>query len=488
MNDLLELKDTPLRSSKFALSKDRWFEATDNGLFYVEAKPKKDSKPEKQTTALTSSKFEIVGFLCPLDGVDDRGLLIDIGERRVSVRRSEVATASDLLRWLADRTVFFDPSHISKVHQYLMAWQGETITGYTRNGWQSNRAFVVGDHVVNGEGVVLRTPYNQIQFAQQGTYEEWRAHVLPHIRKKQGWVFATLVALSSPILHVVKAPTGTVFNLAGTSSRGKTDGLKAGMTVWGKPTDKGADGCVQSFRTTVNGIESIAVQCSHVFLALDEMKLADSEVLREGAYLLGNGRGKMRSKPDGTAREVSTWLVNALVCGEKTAEGIFDAAGVTQAAGQVIRWIDIDADPLLPVLPLNDVWAFTEAISKHYGTAGPTLVRRIVDKGEDEIRRLYEDALKALYQGEDSKVQRAAMSFATLVVAGEVMDIETRVVREAWERWLAEGVDKALDDFHQMGVGMLEFIDAKRGAEPPRVCRRPFCLSHAAMSDCSSMA
>ena len=24
--------------------------------------------------------------------------------------------------------------------------------------------------------------------------------------------------------------------------------------------------------------------------------------------------------------------------------------------------------------------------------------------------------------------------------------------------------------------------------EPPRVCRRPFCLSHAAMSDCSSMA
>ena len=24
--------------------------------------------------------------------------------------------------------------------------------------------------------------------------------------------------------------------------------------------------------------------------------------------------------------------------------------------------------------------------------------------------------------------------------------------------------------------------------EPHRVCRRPFCLSHAAMSDCSSMA
>ena len=29
---------------------------------------------------------------------------------------------------------------------------------------------------------------------------------------------------------------------------------------------------------------------------------------------------------------------------------------------------------------------------------------------------------------------------------------------------------------------------AKDGDEPRRVCRRPFCLSHAAMSDCSSMA
>ena len=197
------------------------------------------------------------------------------------------------------------------------------MTAYTRNGWQSNGAFVVGDLVVNGEGVVLRTAYNQVPFARKGTFEDWRTDVLPHIRKKPGWLFATLVALSSPILHIIKAPTGTVLNLTGTTSRGKTDGLKVGMTVWGRPSDKGVDGCVQSFRTTVNGIESIAVQSNHVFLALDEMKMAESSVLRDGAYLLGNGRGKMRSKPDGTSREVATWLVNTLVCGEKTVEGIF---------------------------------------------------------------------------------------------------------------------------------------------------------------------
>ena len=142
----------------------------------------------------------------------------------------------------------------------------------------------------------------------------------------------------------------------------------------------------------------------------------------------------------------------------------FDAAGVAQAAGQVIRWIDVDADPLLPILPLDEIWALTVVIDKHYGTAGPELVGRIVKMGEDDVRRRYKDALSALYDGDDSKLERAAASFATLVVAGKIMDIETEVVREVWERWLKEDVDKALDDFHQMAVGILDFIDARRGS------------------------
>ena len=464
MNKLLKLTDATVQSTRLHLSKNTWFEATDDRLIYVELKDAKDGDPKRLVTPLTFSKFEIIGFLKPIEGDVDRGLLVDIGERKVTLRRLEVATTADLSRWLADRDMFFDPKHIGKLLQYIMAWKGKSVTAYTRNGWQSNGAFVVGDLVVNGEGVVLRTAYNQVPFARKGTFEDWRTDVLPHIRKKPGWLFATLVALSSPILHIIKAPTGTVLNLTGTTSRGKTDGLKVGMTVWGRPSDKGVDGCVQSFRTTVNGIESIAVQSNHVFLALDEMKMAESSVLRDGAYLLGNGRGKMRSKPDGTSREVATWLVNTLVCGEKTVEGIFDAAGVAQAAGQVIRWIDVDADPLLPILPLDEIWALTDVIDKHYGTAGPELVGRIVKMGEDDVRRRYKDALSALYDGDDSKLERAAASFATLVVAGKIMDIETEVVREVWERWLKEDVDKALDDFHQMAVGILDFIDARRGS------------------------
>jgi hypothetical protein len=38
------------------------------------------------------------------------------------------------------------------------------------------------------------------------------------------------------------------------------------------------------------------------------------------------------------------------------------------------------------------------------------------------------------------------------------------------------------------GIKIPDSKIAREAAEPPRVCRRPFGLSYAAMADCSSMA
>jgi hypothetical protein len=41
---------------------------------------------------------------------------------------------------------------------------------------------------------------------------------------------------------------------------------------------------------------------------------------------------------------------------------------------------------------------------------------------------------------------------------------------------------------HQIFPTVITLLDTKLLDEPPRVCRRPFGLSYAAMADCSSMA
>ena len=75
MNKLLELTDAPVQSTELHLSKNTWFEATDDRLIYVELKDAKDGDPKRLVTQLTFSKFEIIGFLKPIEGDVDRGLL-----------------------------------------------------------------------------------------------------------------------------------------------------------------------------------------------------------------------------------------------------------------------------------------------------------------------------------------------------------------------------------------------------------------------------
>lgn len=456
----MQSADPDRKVTEFQLSPSEKYKTSDRGLFHIRREP--DSE-EPKVMQLTYTPVEIVGFLEPIDGDVDRGLRVRLGERLVTVKRADVSKKDQLTTWLADHGVRFDPAQVSGVLRYFLIWHGETITAYTRSGWQHNGAFVAGETILGGDGCVIKTEFNSLPFKSRGMYEDWRLNVLPHIKKKPGWVFAMLIGLSSPLLSIIGSASGTTFNLSGQSSTGKTDGLRVAAGVWGRPAVRGDDACVQSLRTTVNGIESVAVQSNNIALCFDEMKSADVEVMREGAYLLGNGRGKIRAKPDGSMRPVASWLLNVLMCGEKTVEGILDAAGAAQAAGQVLRWIDIDSDPLLPKLTMDELRTFYAALDGSYGTAGPEMVRRVL-AGFDVVDA-FDQATASLYQGEDAKLQRAAQSFASLIVAGRIMDIDASVVKEVWDRWIAEDVTKAMDDFQTMGRELLGFIEEQMGAK-----------------------
>lgn len=102
----------------------------------------------------------------------------------------------------------------------------------------------------------------------------------------------------------------------------------------------------------------------------------------------------------------------------------------------MLRWFDIDADPLLVgyELPEADLMAFHDALHEHFGTAGSELVRWVI--AGCDVRGAFVEAKASLYKGEDTRLQRAASSFATLIVAGQVMEIETGVVKEVWDRWV----------------------------------------------------
>ena len=298
-------------------------------------------------------------------------------------------------------------------------------------------------------------------YKKRGTYQEWRDNVLGPANAKPGWIFGILLGLSSPVLPHISAPNGSLYNLAGPSRTGKTYALKAAAGCWGEPTK---DGCLHSFETTINAAEGLAESATHIGLCLDELAKAimkDKGMAMSLIYKLANGQGKSRMNSASKMLRTRGWLCNFIVSSEKTIEGLFDVAGEQQAAGQVIRAFDIDMAYLLPNLPLEQVQQFHRNLEAFYGTAGRELIRRLIDI--DDLPERHMRALHHLYDGEDGKIQAAAFAFAILIVVGEIMEIDTSVVDEAFTQWLTEDVDQALDDCFQCAETMLDFIEAKKG-------------------------
>ena len=96
------------------------------------------------------------------------------------------------------------------------------------------------------------------------------------------------------------------FHFRGPSSCGKTTVLSVASSVFGCG-DVRNGGYMHTWRTTGNGVESVASLHGDTLLCLDELKLVDAKEAGEIAYMLTNGTGKSRADRMGLARERQTW-------------------------------------------------------------------------------------------------------------------------------------------------------------------------------------
>lgn len=453
--------EAPQEIAEFHVSSTERFSVREDGLRHVKLVQDADGKPQQQVSRLTFEHFHIKGRLRPCDADNQHGLLIEMGEREITVPKASIATENDLGKWLADYGIRFDPDHRKKLLRYVILSDAIELRAYTRCGWHADGAFVVGDTIIRGEGYVMQTDTFVSEFAQKGDLDQWRSDVLPLASMKPGWIFGILVGLSSPLLHLLGSTTGYAFNLHGRSSIGKTVALAAAANVWGKPTQ---DGCLRAFNTTSNAMEGLAEGHSDIGLVLDEMKKGDPRLIAESAYLLANGQGKERMKSNADMQRQKRWRLNTFMSSEKTYEDIFAALGEHQAAGQIIRAIDVDGEALLPIIDRADLRRFESALLACYGVLGPAFVRKLVAIPEDRLRAMWDDATVALYSGDDQRIERVAAGFALLVVAGQIMEIDTGVAMVAFKAWEASGVHIALDDNSAILQEIVEFVDARLNA------------------------
>lgn len=176
-----------------------------------------------------------------------------------------------------------------------------------------------------------------------GTLDEWKEHVGRYCRGNSLLELLVSYALTGPLLRLVGMEGGGI-HVFGESSTGKST---LAMVVGSVCGGGGPRGYILQWRTTDNALEVAATLHNDNLLILDEISQASAEAVSKITYMLANGQGKERMRPDASRRKAYTWHLNFLSTGELTINDKIEELGKYKAmAGQMVRVIDLPIDGL----------------------------------------------------------------------------------------------------------------------------------------------
>ncbi|MCL1825452.1 MAG: DUF927 domain-containing protein [Betaproteobacteria bacterium] len=366
---------------------------------------------------------------------------------------------ADVRRELARLGLSISPGRKARelLASYLQVWPVESRARCVeRLGWHGavyvvpSKSFGEQDETVvfqNGHAL-------EPAFCVSGTAEDWRDNVGRLAAGNSRMLFGLSLAFAGQLVEIAGEDSGG-FHLRGASSIGKSIILKSAASVWGSPVMY-----LRSWRTTVNGLESLAALHNDGLLILDEISQVDPKEIGESAYLLANGQGKTRASRAGAGRQSMRWRLLFLSAGEESLSGLMQRAGRRVTAGQEIRLADLDADAgagmgAFEVLhgqnsPEAFALAVKDAANRYYGAVGVKWLHHIVsDRAKlagtiaDGIRSFVEKTIPVDAAGQ---VQRVARRFGLVAVAGELASLygltgwqsgeAVRAVRKCFAAWL----------------------------------------------------
>jgi uncharacterized protein (DUF927 family)/phage/plasmid primase-like uncharacterized protein len=266
------------------------------------------------------------------------------------------------------------------------------------------------------------------QFRAAGTLASWREHVAALAVGNSRLTFALSAGFAAALVWLHPNIAGG-FHWAGGSSLGKSALLYAAASLCGAPSYR------RTWLLTANAIEATAAGHCDAPLLLDELKQAGNpRDVAQAAYMLTSGQGKGRGQAAGGMRETAEFSLLFQSNGEIGLTQFLEENQERAYAGQEVRFCELPADAGAgfgawdTLHDHSDGARFSEAVqrnaAKHYGTAWPAFVRRVVDDRDglaDEFERMRAQFEKsALSERAGGQAIRAATRFAAVGFAGEL--------------------------------------------------------------------
>lgn len=335
-----------------------------------------------------------------------------------------------LITELYGREYSFIRDKKSMLLDYLSTLGGSIEQKYVitdSSGWV-DKSFVLPHKTHGDENLKFRDvdPSPDVITEIKGTLQGWKDNVAARCDGNSRLILGLGTSFAATLLPLLDIESGG-FHLVGDTSKGKTIILSVAASVTGIKD-------IPHWRTTSNGLESIATAFNHLCLPLDEIGQADPKDVGNIAYMLGNGQGKARMTKNLTNRKPKTWKLIFLSSGEVTLGNYMAQANVIQKGGQEVRMPDVPAIPegtkhgcFEKIHGADDGGQFAAALEaaviENRGTALDAFLSRLVTDIADPSfagnlsKQLHLTAAKLSEGTKDSAIGRVAKRFALVQVA-----------------------------------------------------------------------
>lgn len=285
---------------------------------------------------------------------------------------------------LADLGCTITSENAKHVVRFLEALEAENIdilpqvNSTSVMGWQKDGTFLPGNSSIIldlDSSLVARSK----AYEARGSLQRWVDMVAPH-RERDYFRFILAASFVSPLLRILKHRIFFVYNWANSRS-GKTAALKAALSAWGDP-----ERLMVNFNATYVALERMAGLYNDLPFGIDERQLAGDKqgALEKIVYMLSSGTGKSRGAKAGGLQATQTWRTVILATGE---EPIYTE---TSKTGVLSRVVEIYGAPFEDE---KDASQMHQETLENYGQAGPLFVEKLMEAGEDEICKRYEEML-----------------------------------------------------------------------------------------------
>ena len=265
------------------------------------------------------------------------------------------------------------------------------------------------------------------QFKSAGTLADWRANVAALAVGNSRLLFALSAAFAGGLCWLHPNVSGG-FHWAGGSSLGKSALLYGAASLCGPANYR------RTWLLTATAIEGVAAGHCDAPLLLDELKQAGNpKDVAQAAYMLTSGQGKGRGQAAGGLRETASFSLLFQSNGEIGLTQFLEENQERAYAGQEVRFCELPADAGAgfgcwdALHGLADGARFSETLQrnagKHYGTAYPEFIRRVISERDtmprqfEELRQAFE--ARGLTVKAGGQAIRAATRFAAVAYAGE---------------------------------------------------------------------